>query len=76
MDVFRWFFGCHHRRVSRVMTIHDQTFQICLSCGERVPYCWETMSRVSERKRASGNIMPGYAELGQAFCSDNRARRD
>lgn len=75
MDVFRWFFSCHHRRLSRVMTIHDQTFQVCLSCGEHVPYSWETMSR-ADRKRTSRNIMPSYAEWGPALYGDNRARRD
>ena len=52
MRVFDWFFSCHHRRLSRIMTIGDQTFQVCLSCGYRVPYCWETMSRVDERHPA------------------------
>jgi hypothetical protein len=62
MRVLSWFFSCHHRRLSRILTIHDQTFQVCLACGERLPYCWETMSRVSERRPANGDVMPGYAE--------------
>ena len=64
MDVFRWFFACHHRRVSRVMTMNDQTFQVCLSCGERLPYCWETLSRVRPRSQPTPKVMPGYAAIG------------
>ena len=62
MGVFGWLFSCHHRRLSRVMTIHDQTFQLCVSCGERLPYSWETMSR-PQRKRATGNIVASYSDV-------------
>lgn len=64
MRVFSWFISCHHRRVSRVMTIQDQTFQVCLSCGERLPYCWETLSRVRpQRQHPNGNTRPTYAGI-------------
>jgi len=73
MDVFRWFLSCHHRRLSRVITIRDQTFQVCLSCGERVPYSWETMSR-PRQKRTNRSLVPSYVEVKPLW--GNRARRD
>jgi len=53
MRAFGWLFGCHHRRLSRVMTINDETFQVCLHCGHHVPYCWNAMSRVGERQQTN-----------------------
>ena len=26
-------FGCHHRHLSRVFTIHNRTYKVCLDCG-------------------------------------------
>ncbi len=43
------------------MTISDETFQVCLSCGHHVPYSWNAMSRVSGaavRQTADGLSKP------------------
>lgn len=42
--IFDWIFGCHHRHLSRVLTIDRQTYQVCLACGTRLRYSWRTMS--------------------------------
>ena len=62
MRWFNWLLSCHHRELSRIMTIHDETFQLCLCCGERLPYSWETMSRVRERQHRNATVMPSYAD--------------
>ena len=73
MRVFDWFLACHHRRLSRVMTMNDQTFQVCLVCGERLPYSWETLSLVRQRARPNGNAVPTYAEMKtRMFLGDAR----
>jgi hypothetical protein len=44
--VLDWIFGCHHRHLSRVLTIDRQTYQVCLACGAKLRYSWKTMSRI------------------------------
>jgi RNase P subunit RPR2 len=46
--VFNWLFGCHHRHLSRVMTIDHQMIVVCLTCGTRIRYSWDTMSIVGK----------------------------
>lgn len=46
-NIFDWAFGCRHRRLSRVLTIDNQTYQVCLNCGARLRYSWNTMSRIT-----------------------------
>jgi hypothetical protein len=31
--VFQFAFGCHRRHMSRVFTIKQRTYQVCLDCG-------------------------------------------
>jgi hypothetical protein len=31
--VIQFAFGCHHRHVSRVFTINERTYKVCLDCG-------------------------------------------
>jgi hypothetical protein len=31
-------YGCHHRRRSRVFTINQRTYQVCLECGQESEY--------------------------------------
>jgi hypothetical protein len=31
--VIQFAFGCHHRHVSRVFTINQRTYKVCLDCG-------------------------------------------
>lgn len=53
--IFDWIFGCHHRSLSRVMTIDHQMCVVCLTCGTRFRYSWDTMSmgdKIPERNIA------------------------
>jgi len=38
--------GCHHRRLSNVLTIKKRTYQVCLECGREFGYSWELMHSV------------------------------
>jgi hypothetical protein len=42
-NIFRLVFGCHHWNLSRVFTIHQRTYQVCLDCGHEVEYSWALM---------------------------------
>ncbi len=43
-------FGCRHARFSRLFTIRDESYMVCLTCGHQVYYCVETMRPLSRRE--------------------------
>lgn len=43
-------FGCHHRKLSRVFTIHGHSYKVCCECGETFHYSLESMS-ITPRRR-------------------------
>jgi hypothetical protein len=45
-SIFRFAFGCHHRRRSSVFTIKKRTYQVCLMCGEEFEYSWALMHSI------------------------------
>jgi hypothetical protein len=49
--IWNLLFGCHHRQLSRAFTNQGETYKVCLKCGARLPYSWETMSVLSEKNR-------------------------
>ena len=61
MKVLSWiiqlFSGCHHRELSRVFTIKNRTYQVCLDCGRKIDYSWELM-RSLEPHPAAKNLAP------------------
>lgn len=48
--IFDALFACRHRHFGRIVTIHHQTYQVCLDCGARRRYSWQTMSPIDERE--------------------------
>ena len=46
-------FGCHHRRLSRVFTIHGHSYKVCCDCGATFNYSLETMSMRRRRRLLS-----------------------
>ena len=44
-------FGCRHRNLSRAFTSEGETYKVCLKCGTRLQYSWQTMSLVRENRR-------------------------
>jgi hypothetical protein len=48
-----FFFGCHHRHLSRVFTIERRTYRVCCDCGAKFEYSLESM-RMEPRIRILG----------------------
>ena len=46
--VFDSLFACRHRHRGRLLTINHQTYQVCMDCGARLRYSWQTMSSIDE----------------------------
>jgi hypothetical protein len=44
------FFGCSHSHLSRIFTLQDETYRVCLECGTHVPYSSITMRPLSGRE--------------------------
>lgn len=47
--IMNWLFGCRHKELSRAFTSDNETYKVCLKCGARLRYSWQTMSLVDER---------------------------
>ncbi|HYM77629.1 MAG TPA: hypothetical protein VE377_16775 [Candidatus Dormibacteraeota bacterium] len=43
-SVLEFAFGCHHRKLSRVFTLHNHSYKVCCDCGATFNYSLETMS--------------------------------
>jgi hypothetical protein len=41
--IFQFVFGCHHSQLSRVFTIKERTYQVCVECGQEIEYSWKLM---------------------------------
>jgi hypothetical protein len=49
-NIWNFFFGCRHRQLSRAFTSQGETYKVCLKCGAHLPYSWETMKVLPEKK--------------------------
>lgn len=43
-------FACRHRHLGRIITLQCQTYRVCLDCGARLRYSWQTMSPIDEQE--------------------------
>jgi hypothetical protein len=52
--IFRFFyeifFGCSHSRLTRIFTLQDETYRVCLDCGVHIAYSPVTMRALSARE--------------------------
>jgi hypothetical protein len=52
--IFRFFYeiflGCSHSHLTRIFTLQDETYRVCLDCGVHVPYSPVTMRPLSGRE--------------------------
>jgi hypothetical protein len=48
--LFDSLFACRHRHLGRIVTVQHQTYQVCMDCGARRRYSWQTMSSEDERE--------------------------
>jgi len=39
-----YLFGCQHVHLSRVFTLHGESYRVCCDCGAKYAYSLETMS--------------------------------
>lgn len=46
--IVNFLFGCRHKDLSRAFTSDNETYKVCLKCGARLRYSWQTMSLVDE----------------------------
>jgi len=44
------FLGCRHNRLTRVLTLQEETYKVCLDCGRHIPYSPITMRPLSARE--------------------------
>jgi hypothetical protein len=54
-NVLDFAFGCHHRKLSRVFTIDNQSYRVCCECGATFNYSLETMSGEHRRRLLSAS---------------------
>ena len=43
-------FGCRHRKLSRVFTVHGHSYKVCCDCGATFHYSLQSMSITQRRK--------------------------
>ncbi|MBV8673583.1 MAG: hypothetical protein JOZ33_09135 [Acidobacteriaceae bacterium] len=52
--IFRFFyeifFGCSHGHLTRIFTLQDETYRVCLDCGVHIPYSPVSMRPLSGRE--------------------------
>ena len=44
------FLGCRHYHLSRVFTLQEETYKVCLDCGTHIPYSPLTLLPLSARE--------------------------
>ncbi len=44
------FFGCSHERLTRPFTLQEQTYKVCLDCGNQIYYSPITMRPLRARE--------------------------
>ena len=62
-------FGCRHQRLSRLFTIRQQSYMVCLECGRKVFYSMDEMRRLSRRE-----VRHLQAAPAEGFCAVAAAR--
>jgi hypothetical protein len=48
--LYEFLLGCRHPRLTRLFTIEQETYRVCLECGKHVYYSAETMLPLSGRE--------------------------
>jgi hypothetical protein len=67
--IFEALFGCHHQQLSRVFTIQQRTYQVCVVCGREFEYSWEMMHPVRSRVAESGYAPPNILTQTETAAS-------
>lgn len=64
--IFELLFGCRHERQTRPFTLEQQTYKVCLNCGQHVFYSADEMRpmtagelrRMRTAQSRSGKVIP------------------
>jgi hypothetical protein len=48
--IFNFFFGCRHERLTRMFTLKQETYKVCLDCGSHIHYSLQTLRPLSMRE--------------------------
>lgn len=66
--IFEWIFGCHHRHLSRVLTIDHKTYQVCFDCGRKLLYSWSEMAPInSETPQTLASFKTAFTQAMNNF---------
>ena len=44
------FLGCSHSHLTRIFTVEQETYRVCLDCGKHIPYSPVTMRALTARE--------------------------
>jgi predicted nucleic-acid-binding Zn-ribbon protein len=59
--IFNFFYeillGCRHDHLTRLFTIQQQTYKVCLDCGKHVFYSADTLRPLSARESRRAQAM-------------------
>lgn len=45
------FVGCNHGHLTRIFTVRQETYRVCLDCGKHIPHSPVTMRALTMRER-------------------------
>ncbi len=48
--IINFLFGCHHERLTRMFTLEQETYKVCLDCGSHIYHSLETLQPLSARE--------------------------
>ena len=67
MKPLRWIlqlaFGCRHGQLSRVFTIRNRSYKVCVECGQEFDYSWKLMRPVPSDVAARAHAPQDGARL-------------
>lgn len=63
--IFDILFACRHRHLGRLVTINHQTYQVCMDCGARMRYSWQTMCSLDEREPFLRSLVLRFAHAAK-----------
>ena len=63
-QVFKFLFGCWHRKLSRPFTLAGRTYEVCLSCGKEFAYVRVDFGRSFPKRKEEGDKLDKQDVVG------------
>jgi len=78
--IIRFFYeivlGCSHSHMTRIFTMQQETYRVCLDCGKHIPHSPVTMLPLTAREmRRLKAVHAGELKMMPASVSGNAALR-